>query len=248
MTKKATHYGTCQLCGSLQKLPGGVLATHGYQIEWHQFHGICRGTGFAPFEKSKRLALEQISLSEQYLATFPELPEPEISRFNYHVRTKDPAVIAYRERRDTRRAHQSMISWLKPRCEQWVERPLLDVAEEDRKTETVKVASRNVRELARLRNDAKYDLSKAIDAVDKIVGWSEFGCLNSSNCVNVATRILTSNGTNSYGHSFDLADAEAAISHLLTAQAVWLEAKAKADEAKAAFEADKKAALKEAQQ
>jgi hypothetical protein len=59
----------------------------------------------------------------------------------------------------------------------------------------------------------------------------------------VATRILSSTGTDSYGNAFSLDDAEAAVSHLLTAQAVWLAAKAAADEAKAAFEADKKAAL-----
>ena len=30
---KATHIGTCQCCGSQQKLPSGVLSNHGYTEE-----------------------------------------------------------------------------------------------------------------------------------------------------------------------------------------------------------------------
>lgn len=241
MKNKSTHYGTCQLCGSLQKLPSGVLANHGYQVHWHEFHGTCEGSGHLPFELVRDLAEHHIILSEQFLAKTPVPPKPPVtSRWN------DPESEHYRRVTDQIRAHRAKIQWLRSRCDNWKVKPLREVAEEDTKAETIKVASRNVRQLASFRNDAKYDLSRAIDAVDKIVGWSEFGCLNSSNCVNVATRILSSNGTNSYGHAFDLDEAEAAISHLLTAQAVWLEAKAKADEAKAAFEADKAQALREA--
>lgn len=242
MKNKATHYGTCQLCGSLQKLPNGVLAIHGYQVHWHEFHGVCRGTGHLPFEQSKDLAEQQILDSEGYLKSNAKPQNPGWT-FKYN----SPEQIAYRNQLNVWQGHESWLRWLKPRCKAWSVKPLREVSEEDNKTEQVKVAFRNVRQLASFRNDAKYDLSRAIDAVDKIVGWSEFGCLNSSNCVNVATRILSSNGTNSYGHSFDLDEAEAAISHLLTAQAVWLAAKAKADEAKAAFEADKAQALREAQ-
>jgi hypothetical protein len=241
MKNKATHYGTCQLCGSLQKLPSGVLAQHGYQIHWHQFSGICKGSGHLPFEKSKCIAEAQIVLSEEYLQSNAKPQNPGWT-FKYN----SPEQVEYRHLLSVRQGHESWIRFLKPRCKQWSVKPLRDVLEEDSKAETIKVASRNVRQLASFRNDAKYDLSNAIDAVDKIVGWSEFGCLNSSNCVNVATRILSSNGTNSYGNAFSLDDAEAAISHLLTAQAVWLAAKAKADEAKAAFEADKAQARKEA--
>jgi hypothetical protein len=238
MKTKATHYGTCQLCGSLQKLPDGVLALHGYQVDWNQFHGICHGAGQLPFEQSKDVAEAQLKRSEEYLAANPEPARPDFT-----ATWNSPEQVRYRMEMDNIRGHRQMVRFQKPRCANWSVKPLKEVAEEDAKAETVKVASRNVRQLASLRNDAKSDLSRAIDAVDKIVGWSEFGCLNSSNCVNVATRILASNGTNTYGHAFDMDEAEAAISHLLTAQAVWLAAKAAADEAKAAFEADKKAAL-----
>lgn len=49
---KATHSGTCQLCGRFQKLPGGRLSSHGYTVQWGFFSGTCPGTGFLPFEIS----------------------------------------------------------------------------------------------------------------------------------------------------------------------------------------------------
>lgn len=50
-TNKATHSGTCQVCGRLQKLPGGVLSKHGYEVaRWGFFNGVCWGEGHVPFE------------------------------------------------------------------------------------------------------------------------------------------------------------------------------------------------------
>lgn len=49
---KATHEGTCQICGSTQKLPSGLLSKHGYTVNWGFFSGVCNGEGHAPFEKS----------------------------------------------------------------------------------------------------------------------------------------------------------------------------------------------------
>lgn len=48
----ATHYGRCQFCNSLQKLPGGVLAKHGYSVAYGFFSGVCRGSGYKPIEVS----------------------------------------------------------------------------------------------------------------------------------------------------------------------------------------------------
>jgi hypothetical protein len=49
---KATHTGTCQVCGRRQMLPGDVLAKHGYTKQWHYFVGTCPGSGWKPFELS----------------------------------------------------------------------------------------------------------------------------------------------------------------------------------------------------
>jgi hypothetical protein len=244
MKTKATHYGTCQLCGSLQKLPNGVLAIHGYQVDWNQFHGICHGAGHLPFEQSKDFAVDQLCRAELFLATHPALPDPNLPRSEYGKRKENPAWVAWYERKETRYACSNIVAFQKPRCANWSVKPLKQVAEEDAKVETVKVAFRNVRQLAALRNDAKYVLSRAIDAVDKIVGYSDFGMLNSASVINVAARIVAANGAAAqYGRPFDAIEAEAACSHMLTAHAEFIAAKAAADEAKAAFEADKKAAL-----
>lgn len=50
MQTRATHFGTCQACGATQKLPGGVLAKHGYTVQWGFFNGTCPGSGRRPFE------------------------------------------------------------------------------------------------------------------------------------------------------------------------------------------------------
>jgi hypothetical protein len=49
---KATHTGTCQWCGSRQKLPGGVLSVHGYDVKHGFFNGVCSGSGYRPYEIS----------------------------------------------------------------------------------------------------------------------------------------------------------------------------------------------------
>ncbi len=52
-TMKATHYGTCQACGRVQKLPGpGVLSKHGYNVAHGFFSGVCAGSGELPYELS----------------------------------------------------------------------------------------------------------------------------------------------------------------------------------------------------
>ena len=53
MNRTATHSGHCQFCGRLQKLPAGVLSTHGYLVAGYGFFvGTCRGSGYQPFELS----------------------------------------------------------------------------------------------------------------------------------------------------------------------------------------------------
>lgn len=244
MKNKATHYGTCQLCGSLQKLPNGVLANHGYQIHWHEFHGTCPGSGQLPFEVARDFAEYHIALSNNFLARTPVPAKPPVT-----VNWKSPEAVTYRNIMDSIRAHKGLIAFLRPRCDNWKVKPLREVAEEDTKAETIKVASRNVRQLAGLRNDAKWALSLAIDAVSDHVGYSSFGSITTATCVKVAAEIAVSRGWTRgefLQTKFDLDEAMALVSHMLTAHAVWLEAKAAADEAKAAFEADKAQARREA--
>ena len=49
---RATHSGTCQICGARQLLPGGLLSLHGYTVRWGFFSGTCPGSKHLPFEQS----------------------------------------------------------------------------------------------------------------------------------------------------------------------------------------------------
>ena len=54
---KATHNGTCQLCGNLQAVNAktGRLAKHGYTVEFGYFSGSCAGSNELPLEISRDL-------------------------------------------------------------------------------------------------------------------------------------------------------------------------------------------------
>lgn len=66
---KATHYGSCQACGCRQKLPGGVLALHGYTTAWGFFSGICAGSKHLPFEVSCDLIKSTIERTQALLTS-----------------------------------------------------------------------------------------------------------------------------------------------------------------------------------
>ena len=65
-TRKATHLGTCQVCGRLQKLPHG-LSVHGYTKQFGFFSGQCRGSYGNPFEKSHDLISKAIEDSKNLI-------------------------------------------------------------------------------------------------------------------------------------------------------------------------------------
>jgi hypothetical protein len=68
MAHAAKHSGTCQVCGSKQKLPRGVLALHGYTTALGFFSGTCRGSGHLPLEQSCDLAKQAVSWTEARIA------------------------------------------------------------------------------------------------------------------------------------------------------------------------------------
>lgn len=60
---KHTHKGTCQVCGSVQAITGeaGVIAKHGYTVEWGFFNGTCSGSHSKPLEQDKWLTEKMIN-------------------------------------------------------------------------------------------------------------------------------------------------------------------------------------------
>ena len=67
--KSATHKGACQICGSTQMLPDGVLAKHGYTVRWGFFSGTCSGSGRLPFEQSTDAIAEAIAHVKKQIAS-----------------------------------------------------------------------------------------------------------------------------------------------------------------------------------
>lgn len=61
---KATHNGTCQVCGRLQKLPAGILSSHGYTVDWGYFSGVCFGAREKPLETSRAVLDEHMQALE----------------------------------------------------------------------------------------------------------------------------------------------------------------------------------------
>lgn len=48
---KATHKGTCQICGAVHKVKAnGIIAMHGYKAAG-QYRGTCDGSYAVPYEK-----------------------------------------------------------------------------------------------------------------------------------------------------------------------------------------------------
>lgn len=88
---KATHQGTCQICGSLQKLPKGKLSLHGYNVTYGFFNGICRGARELPFEQScdlikdaierAKTALADVQEDQRTLRTKPETPKAWVHHY-----------------------------------------------------------------------------------------------------------------------------------------------------------------------
>lgn len=75
---KAKFSGTCQVCGSGQKLPDGFLSKHGYTVEWNMFNGVCWGAGHKPFEQDISLiekAIRDAESEAQHLTKLAETTE-----------------------------------------------------------------------------------------------------------------------------------------------------------------------------
>ncbi len=72
MKPKATHKGHCQVCKSEQKLPGGVIARHGYKHPEgsHSFVGTCQGSGHPPIEVSRDRIEEVIKMYQIKIGNF----------------------------------------------------------------------------------------------------------------------------------------------------------------------------------
>lgn len=70
-SRRAEHFGTCQICFDEQLLPGGSLALHGYKRPGTgEIYGRCAGSGALPYEQDVTLTTEHRELSARLLKQF----------------------------------------------------------------------------------------------------------------------------------------------------------------------------------
>ena len=97
---KATHKGTCQVCGRVQAINAktGMLAKHGYTVEWGWFEGTCRGSDHLPFEKSCELVKKSIVWAEERLVALANMIE-ETKAWTVDSEIKAQVYLGYNEAR-----------------------------------------------------------------------------------------------------------------------------------------------------
>lgn len=66
---QATHQGTCQICGRIHKVNNvtGLIATHGYTVDYGYFNGACNGSDKLPLEVSCDALKQDIVASQAYV-------------------------------------------------------------------------------------------------------------------------------------------------------------------------------------
>ena len=234
---KATQIGTCQICGSVQKLPNGRLAKHGYTVEYGWgFNGVCNGSEKLPFEISKEYAESAWSSSktslenlvspseEEYGVEWRSINSPSLTEAQRTLKKQ------WNEYNQTKQYLSEFIRFQTPRCFAWTPQPLKDVSEEATKQETAKVATRNVRALARHRDDTKRELIRSVEKIEKVVDCYDLSCATTANAHKFAD-LARKNG--------EVELANEVVNNLAAFKA----AKSAHAEATAAYETDKKAAL-----
>ncbi len=92
MKAKSSHRGHCQVCGSKQKLPAGLLSLHGYTTRWGFFSGICNGANHLPFEQDTSLIEGMIAWANREAARLRseadqvrEERDPEKAWYHHYV-------------------------------------------------------------------------------------------------------------------------------------------------------------------
>jgi hypothetical protein len=177
MKNKATHIGTCQLCGCTQMLPSGRLAKHGYSVDYgYGFVGTCIGSGELPFEVSKDFIVKVVADMQKQIDTHIPAVVPELShgaRYNYKKTPEEQAEYAVFKRaiehNSQQKSRQSFVAMQTPLIANWSVKPLTERAAEETIAETKKAANRGIRLAARTRDDAKRAWYKACDKLERLV-------------------------------------------------------------------------------
>lgn len=108
-----THRGHCQLCACVQAIDPktGLIAKHGYTVQYGYFSGTCPGSERFSLHVSRVLADEHIKQARQEAATCLKLAE------DYRTRVKTPGHVAsgvyewYADEKGRRRERETMVKF-----------------------------------------------------------------------------------------------------------------------------------------
>jgi len=171
---KATHYGICQICNSLQKAPGGFLAKHGYDVQYGFFNGICRGSHELPYEVSNELLVAILAGIKVSIANYVETPKPQRTtpgKFNSgYTQAKREASLEWikEERaeaqwaaaREQHSANQRFVPFAEARIAAWAPAALIPVEVVEAREQAVKGARKGIQALSKAVAAAKRELVK----------------------------------------------------------------------------------------
>lgn len=179
---KSKYIGTCQLCQSSQKLPGGRVATHGYTVEWGFFLGTCRGSGELPLNESfallQRLSRNQAEVAAAFVAS-PEPAAPTWQENRSASRAEHPHhkwALAQREQRQ----RLQFVAFADKLIKEWTPRPLVPVVEEVAAKQSAAAKRTGLRDAARRRDRAKRELAKQVERLNGFASsreWDELRAL-----------------------------------------------------------------------
>jgi len=176
-SRSATHYGSCQLCGSLQKAPGGYLAKHGYDVKYGFFNGVCRGSNELPYEVSCDLLVSVLASIKISIANYVEEPAPKRTtpgRFTSgYNRAKversaqwvadEQAEAAWRAKGEQYWANVGFVPFAEARIAAWAPAALIPVEVVEAKEQAVKGARKGIQALGKAVVAAKRALTKDIE-------------------------------------------------------------------------------------
>lgn len=176
-SRSATHYGTCQLCSSLQKAPGGRLAKHGYDVQYGFFNGICRGSHELPYEVSNELLVSilagiKISIANYVEAAKPARTTPGRNEQGYS-RAKaersaqwvadERAAAQWQARIEQHAANQRFVPFAEARIAAWAPAALTLIAVVEAKEQAAKGARKGIQALSKAVDLAKRALTKDLE-------------------------------------------------------------------------------------
>jgi hypothetical protein len=180
---KATHYGTCQICNSLQKAPGGFLAKHGYDVQYGFFNGICRGSHELPYEVSNELLVTILAGIKVSIANYVEAPKPDRTtpgrNQQGYSRAKaersaqwvadERAEAQWKAGIERHSANQRFVPFAEARIAAWAPAALIPVKAVEAREQAAKGARKGIQELSKAANLAKRALVKFGEHFESVV-------------------------------------------------------------------------------